>query len=230
MDTSSGANSNLWSSALTPPAGSWASRHIIGDKVVNGFLRRRLAVTCLPLFVLSFGVSTVSARQSTMVVRAIVPPEKEFFAKLLDYQGILIKAPAEVEDEALFAAQARLSMMLSNLPAVCANLKSCGAELHIIGRNQVTSDLPEWRFDKGKPLPEYNGLTIDQRTRGMGGRISSCGEENLLKLEKDRYLGRDICVHEFSHCIYGFGIPREVRARFRKQYKASLAKGLWEKA
>jgi alpha-L-arabinofuranosidase len=52
----------------------------------------------------------------------------------------------------------------------------------------------------------------------------------LLKLEKDRYAGRDICVHEFSHCIYQSGITRDVRKLFRQQYKASLAKGLWEKA
>ena len=72
-------------------------------------------------------------------------------------------------DEALFAARDRLSMMLSNLPSVRVKLRAAGAELHIIGRDQVTTDLPEWRQDKGKPLAEYNGLTRDQRTRGMGG-------------------------------------------------------------
>jgi hypothetical protein len=163
-------------------------------------------------------------------IRGIDPPENAFFSKVIYYQGLPIKSSSEVEDEALLAAHDRLAMMLTNLPMICENLRAARAELHIIGRNQVTSDLPEWRFDKGKPLPEYNGLTIDERTRGMGGRISSCGEENLLKLEKDRYLGRDICVHEFSHCIYEFGIPREVRDRFRRQYKTSLDKGLWNKA
>lgn len=169
------------------------------------------------------------SRQADAIVK-IDPPEKDFFSKAISYHGIPIKSSQEVADEALLAARDRLAMMLTNLPAVCENLRAAHAELHIIGRNQVTSDLPEWRFDKGKPLPEYNGLTIDQRTRGMGGRIASCGEENLLKLEKDHYLGRDICVHEFSHCIYQFGIPRDLRDRFRRQYKASLAKGLWEKA
>jgi alpha-glucosidase len=168
--------------------------------------------------------------QSSMNVQAIVPPEKDFFAKVLFYQGIPIKAPKEVEDDALYAARSRLSMMLSNLPSVCSNLARASAELHIIGRNQVTSDLPEWRFDKGKKLAEYNGLTIDERTRGMGGRITSCGEENLLKLPQDRYFGRDICVHEFSHCIYQYGISERIRNRFRHQYRDSLAKGLWDKA
>jgi hypothetical protein len=169
-------------------------------------------------------------RAQESVIVKINPPESGFFSKVIEYQGIPIKSSEEVVDEALLAARDRLGIMLTNLPGVCGNLRAAHAELHIIGRNQVTSDLPEWRFEKGKPLAEYNGLTIDQRTRGMGGRISSCGEENLLKLEKDRYLGRDICVHEFSHCIYQYGIPRELRGRFQRQYKASLAKGLWDKA
>ena len=158
------------------------------------------------------------------VVR-IDPPEKEFFSKRLDYEGIAIKAPAEVVDEALFEAHARLSMLLKNLPAVRENLRDAGAELHIIGRNQQTSDLPEWRHMKGKP---FDGrLTIDQRTRGMGGRLTSCGEENLLKLERDRYRGRDICVHEFAHNIYNRGISAAVRQKFRDRHKAALEEGLW---
>jgi len=88
--------------------------------------------------------------------------------------------------------------------------------------------LPEHRHLKGKP---FDGkLTVDQRTRRLGGLFASCGEENLLKLSGDRYAGRDICVHEFSHNIRNHGIPREVRARFDEQYKRSLEKGLWQKS
>ncbi|HEX4644684.1 MAG TPA: hypothetical protein VH598_03675 [Verrucomicrobiae bacterium] len=163
-------------------------------------------------------------------IRMIEPPESGFYAKLLDYEGIPIKAPKEVVDEALFAAKARLSVLLANLPTVRANLRIAGAELHIIGRDQVTSDLPEHRQLKGKPLKEYNGLTVDQRTRGLGGLLTSCGEENLLKLEQDRYRGRDICLHEFAHDIRNHGIPRQIRLRFNEQYRRSLAKGLWQKS
>jgi hypothetical protein len=161
------------------------------------------------------------------VITIIDPPEGGFYAKRLDYEGILIKAPTNVMDEAMFAARDRLSMMLSNLPSVRVKLHAAGAELHIIGRDQVTTDLPEWRQDKGQALAEYNGLTRDQRTRGMGGLMTSCGEENLLKLEKDRYRGRDICVHEFAHNILGHGVSREVRQKVREQYRRSLDHGLW---
>ena len=167
---------------------------------------------------------TAASRPTIMVID---PPESGFFAKRLDYDGIAIKAPTNVVDEALFAAYSRLSMMLSNLPSVRIKLRAAGAELHIIGRDQVTTDLPEWRQDKGKPLAEYHGLTRDQRTRGMGGLLTSCGEENLLKLEKDRYRGRDICVHEFAHDILGYGASRPLRDKVRAQRRRSLDRGLW---
>jgi alpha-glucosidase len=170
------------------------------------------------------------ATNSRLKIIQLDPPEQDFFTKELSFKGIPIKAPQVVEDQALYAAYDRLSMMLTNLPMVVSNLVAAGAELHIIGRDQVTTDLPEWRKDKGKKLAEYNGLTRDQRTRGMGGLMTSCGEENLLKLEKDHYFGRDICVHEFAHNIRDVAMPREVRAKFNDQYHRSLDKGLWQKS
>src|SRR5690349_11380319 len=165
-------------------------------------------------------------------IAIIDPPEKEFFSKQLDFHGIPIKSHKVVVDEALYAACDRLSLLFANLltkqPLVVSNLVARGAALHIIGRDQVTTDLPEWQHDKGKPLAEYNGLTRDQRTRGMGGRLTSCGEENLLKLKDDRYHGRDICLHEFAHSLRNYGISRDVRERFNTQYRRSLDKGLWQ--
>ena len=64
----------------------------------------------------------------------------------------------------------------------------------------------------------------------MGGRLTSCGEENLLRLPKDKYSGRDICVHEFAHNIRQLGVSRSVAALFNKQYEQSLAKGRWKGA
>jgi hypothetical protein len=155
----------------------------------------------------------------------IDPPEQGFYSKMLDDDGIPIKAHKDVVDEALIEAKRRLKMMMAKLANVHKNLVCAGANLHIIGRNQVTSDLPEYNDLKGKP---FDGkLTVDERTRGLGGLSTSCGEENLLKLENDRYKGRDICVHEFAHNIYRYGVPSSVRKTFREQMKKSLDKGLW---
>ena len=171
-----------------------------------------------------------SEPQAKPKITVLAAPEQGFFSKRLDFHGIPIKAAEVVVDEALLAAWDRLSMLLSNQPTVLSNLVAAGAELHIIGRDQVTTDLPEWRHDKGVPRPEYKGQTRDERTRGMGGLLTSCGEENLLKLDKDRYRGRDICVHEFAHNIRNHGIPRSIRARFDEQYHRSLKNGLWQKS
>ncbi|HUD83329.1 MAG TPA: hypothetical protein VMQ67_07490, partial [Candidatus Saccharimonadales bacterium] len=101
----------------------------------------------------SAGAASGGTQQDAIV--KIDPPENDFFSKAIYFQGIPIKSSKEVVDEALVAARDRLAIMLTNLPGVCENLRSAHAELHIIGRDQVTSDLPEWRFEKGKPLPEY---------------------------------------------------------------------------
>jgi len=160
-------------------------------------------------------------------IQTINPPEGGFFTKMISVNGIPIKTSSVVVDEALYAAYDRINMETSHLPVVVANLAAAGAELHIIGRDQGTTDLPAWRQDKHVPLDEYFGLTRDQRTRGMGGLITSCGEENLLQLPQDRYRGRDICLHEFAHDIEEAGFPRSVRALFDKQYEVSKSKGLW---
>jgi hypothetical protein len=172
-------------------------------------------------------VADLSADKPPIVT--IDPPEKGFFSKSLSFHGILIKSHAVVSNEALYAAYDRIARETANLPMVVSNLAAAGAELHIIGRNQVTTDLPEWQHDKHVPLyePTYNGSTRDRRTRGMGGLITSCGEENVLNLPNDRYRGSDICMHEFAHNIEGSGIPRTLRARFDEQYQKSKEKGLW---
>jgi len=174
--------------------------------------------------------SAQNNRAARPTITVLQPPEKDFFSKELSFHGIPIKAHQVVSDEALYAAYDRLSLLLSNLPVVVTNLVAAKVELHIIGKDQVTTDLPEWRQDKGVPLAEYNGLTRDQRTRGMGGQLTSCGEENLLKLEKDKYHGRDICVHEFAHAIRNSGLNQAVVDKFNQQYHRSLKKNRWVKS
>jgi len=200
-------------------------------------------IICLAGIVLAFSTDvtgsmaddrTAGADNGAPVMIMLHPPEQDFFSKELIYHGIPIKANDVVSDAAMYEAYRRVSMLLTNLalkqPMLISNLIASGVEMHIIGQHQVTSDLPEFRDLKGKPLPEYNGLTIDQRTRGMGGQLSSCGEENLLKLKTDHYFGRDICAHEFSHAIRNYGMPMEVVVLFNQQYRSSLAKGLWKGA
>jgi hypothetical protein len=49
-------------------------------------------------------------------IRRIEPPEEGFYAKVLYFDGIPIKAPAVVDDRAIFVAQYRLGRMPKNMP------------------------------------------------------------------------------------------------------------------
>lgn len=169
--------------------------------------------------------------ETRFAIRRIFPLEQGFYAKELDYHGIKIKSSAAVEDTALIEARRRLDMMLKRMPEARRQLSKQKAELHIIGRNQLTSDLPEHRHLRGKKdFDRKNHLDIDERTRGVGGRLASVGEENLLRLRKDRYRGRDICIHEFSHTVMMFGLDNKTREKITRQYQHSKKLGLWKGA
>ena len=71
----------------------------------------------------------------------------------------------------------------------------------------------------------------DRRARGLGGRITSCGEENLLNLKGDRYRNENILVHEFSHAVHRYGIGSLDRAfdgRLKATYARAIEAGLWK--
>jgi hypothetical protein len=158
-------------------------------------------------------------------VDRIDPPERGFYAKKVVWRSLVIKAGDVVADEALFIARDRMKKMLERSPAVVENLVREGAELHLIGKRQNTSDLPELRHLKHKDFD--HGLDVDHRARGLGGLHASCGEENLLDLPGARYEGRDICVHEFAHTVLDYGLSADVQARVDLAFAHATARGLW---
>jgi uncharacterized protein (DUF885 family) len=90
---------------------------------------------------------------------------------------------------------------------------------------EMTTDVPEQRNMKPK---EY----WDKRARGLGGRVTSCGEENLLNLKGDRYRNENILIHEFAHAIHEIGLRRvhpKFDERLRETYQKAKDKGLWQK-
>lgn len=168
-------------------------------------------------------------------VRCVEPPAEGFFGKEVLVLGVPVRAHETVSDAALVVAADRLSRMLRNLPeAVRERLARRGASFHVIGVGQGTSDLPEHRHMKGVDggYTGEVGVSLDQRTRGMGGVLSSCGEENLLDLDSDpRYAGRDILTHEFAHCVMDVGLPPSLVAEIRQTWEKSVNRhGRWKRS
>jgi hypothetical protein len=165
-------------------------------------------------------------------IQRVEPPLLEFYSKFLNCNGIAIRSGSVVDDEALHVAYSRVLMMTRHMDIASKNLVKNGAELHIIGRYQQTSDLPEHADEKGVKYKDKGAMTdIDMRTRGVGGLYASCGEENLLHLSNDRYGdGSDICVHEFAHTIMGYGFDDKLRQKIKQQYHQAIKNGLWKDA
>jgi hypothetical protein len=164
-------------------------------------------------------------------ISVIDPPEYGYFSRVTYVGDIPIKAHADVCDEAMLEAARRIGRLLERLPVVHDNLARRGAEHHIIPVAQQCSDLPEWRHMKGRTARDRTDsfdMDFDERVRGMGGLFSSCGEDNLLRLPDERYKDhRDICSHEFTHCIHGYGLSQNVKDLIVQKHRAAVGKGLW---
>jgi hypothetical protein len=184
--------------------------------------RKALAAALLLLL-----LSPPSRGQIMGEIRKIDPPEQGFYSKTLTVRGIRILAHADTSDAAVDEAARRLDRQLARCPEIAANMAALGAEMHIIGKDQQVSDLPEYRHLKGRPFD--GSQTVDERARGLGGLVSSCCEENLLMLPSDRWKDhRDICMHEFAHGLFEFGLTRDLREKAEAQYRKSLAAGKWQ--
>jgi predicted metalloprotease with PDZ domain len=151
---------------------------------------------------------------------------RKFYKKYIDVKGLPVVAAAEVADAALQRTYDLVTHLLAGRPDILDSMVKKGTRLIIIGKDQVYTDIPEYR---NHPNPSYQ----NERVRGTGGfDITSFGEENLLNLPLDRYDDESIAVHEFCHTIdAALGrIDPTWRDRLVKTYRSALSNGLWKNA
>jgi alpha-glucosidase len=149
---------------------------------------------------------------------------RQFYKKYLDVKGVAVLAAGEVADEALLRTHHIVTHMLAGRPDVLEVMAKNGTRLVIIGKDQVYTDMPEYRNTRN---PAY----MNERVRGTGGLgVTSFGEENLLNLAGDRYDDESIGVHEFLHTIDAAlaRLDPAWRNRLGQVYKNAMAKGLWK--
>lgn len=157
-----------------------------------------------------------------------------FYQKYIETEGLYVSSSGKVSDEALLKACDIISLMLAKRPDVKAHMVKKGCHVMIIGKDEETCDLPEFAHicNCEDSIKYWNW-----RARGFGGApedefSSSCGEENLLALPQDKYVGENILIHEFAHLIHTVGIVG-VEPDFNERLEAlrqnAIRKGLWEK-
>ena len=148
---------------------------------------------------------------------------RQFYSKYLDIAGMPVAASAEVADLALQRTYDIVTHMLAGRPDIIKAMVDQGMYLIIIGKDQVYTDMPEYRNARN---PAY----LNERVRGTGGLPTSFGEENLLSLPVDRYDDESIGVHEFCHTIDSIlgRIDSTWRDRKNTIYRHALDNGLFK--
>jgi hypothetical protein len=146
-----------------------------------------------------------------------------FYQKHVDYKGFSILSSASVSDAALLEAHSLINELLGQREDILKALIGEGCRFMVMAPTEMTTDVPEQRhMDKAY---------WDRRARGLGGKLSSCGEENLLNLKGDRYRFENILIHEFNHAIHQQGlrvVDPTFDKRLRETYKKAMGKGLWK--
>jgi len=150
-----------------------------------------------------------------------------FYQKHVAAMGLPVIASDRVRDEALIEAGLLIGLMLQDRPDVAQAMVESGTRFVVVGHNEFTTDIPEYRTLEPKNY-------WDRRARGLGATPErpavSCGEENLLALPGDPYAAENILIHEFAHAIHEMGLRRideRFDSRLQATYEAAMAAGLW---
>ena len=198
--------------------------------------RRWIGTVALAVMALS-GIVNAHSATTPDAPTAITPPDslfemvreqdreaaRRFYKKYVDVKGMPVVASSEVADLALQRTYSIVTHLLAGRPDVLEAMIKNRMYLIIIGKDQVYTDMPEYR---NHPNPAYQ----NERVRGTGGKPTSFGEENLLSLPLDRYDDESIGVHEFCHTIDGTlrSIDPTWSERKNGVYRKAIGKGLWK--
>lgn len=149
------------------------------------------------------------------------PFYKKYYKSAL---GVHICSSEKVKDDTLIMVAKVADVMLDKMPHITKSLVEQGVRVGIMSPDEKTDDIPEHA--------EYGDRNW---ARGLGGVLgnpfSTCGEENVLRLENDRYKREYILPHEFGHTIHLAGIKAadpELFKEIEDAYHESVGKGLWK--
>ena len=97
--------------------------------------------------------------------------DTSFYKKHLDYKGFSILSSDKVSDEALYEARYLIDKLLGEREDILKAMIGKGCRFMVMAPTEMTTDVPEQRQLKNDPKTDW-----DKRARGLGGKLSSCGE------------------------------------------------------
>ncbi len=152
-------------------------------------------------------------------VEALLKTLDPFYKQHVSADGLVIVGSEKVSPYALREVAYLVKKMLVNRPDLMKELVET-REMYIcvMAYDEMQTDLPECRG---------MGLWWDYRARGLGGRPCSCGEENVLGLQGDPWLGESIVIHEFAHGLHGVigSVDEDFDSRLKALYDQAEQSG-----
>jgi hypothetical protein len=154
------------------------------------------------------------------------------YSQHLVEQGILIEAPADVDQAALTAAATIVRQMLGRArPDIRSRLDERKAAIAITPKGRYVTALPEFAYQSGRQ--DANGNDYDSfKIRGLGAvvgqPVTATAEENLLNLPGTSMQGMSVTHHEFAHAIMNLGFSGADRAAWERIYRNGVARNLFK--
>ena len=183
---------------------------------------------CLKL--LSFALLTINVVAQNPPVGP-VPDElrrelklDQFYQKYTQAREMPILGSTNVSDCAIREAAWIIQHVLAGREDILQVMASNRVRITVMAWNEFTTDVPEHRDLK-------SAVFWDRRARGLGGRVVSCGEENLLCYPGDPYSTENLLIHEFGHAIHSFGMRKmdsTFDRRLKEAYDSAIQRGLWK--
>jgi hypothetical protein len=154
-----------------------------------------------------------------------------FYTRHLDARGIPVLSSDNVSDTALARACDTAIHVLEKSAEVRARLEENGFKVAVIGVDEVLTDLPEYAdLNEVRPDVDWDYTVRSVGAGSLERPVSSVGEENLLCLSDDLYVGESIAIHSIAHGLRSLGIvyvDPAWQAELESTYDAALAAGLW---
>lgn len=140
--------------------------------------------------------------------------DSRFYGKYTEAYGLPITASREVDDKALMRMCYTVRWQYASHKSARRAAHSNYVRFIIIGKNQRTTEMPEYRHMD----PYY-----DERARGFGAHVTSACEECLLYYQKNKWRGMDLGAHEVAHNNHLSGFERGMPSLYREISNAFTA-------
>lgn len=151
-----------------------------------------------------------------------------FYTKTTMVQDILIATSKEVPDVTHLEAAYLFDRMMKDLtPAIAQRIREKHVLCLLVGHQELTSDLPEFKSDKtGKELDFYNWRQRGFLTKVKGRNVVLFAEEDVMEYEGGMQI-ESILIHEFGHVIHGAGFDEGLTKRWTRTFVNATTMGLW---